>query len=116
MPKKPCLVCGSLSDSPRCPAHKARRTPEQETAHNLRRKQLTTGAARTVRARINRLAWHLCATCSQPYAPRQLEVDHIVPLHSGGQDHVGNLQILCVTCHRRKTTDENPQRGQRRTN
>ena len=34
------------------------------------------------------------------------DVDHIVPLKHGGNCLKGNLQVLCVTCHRRKTALE----------
>ena len=34
------------------------------------------------------------------------DVDHIIPLKHGGSCHKGNLQVLCVTCHRRKTALE----------
>ena len=34
------------------------------------------------------------------------EVDHVVPLWAGGQHHIGNLQVLCVDCHREKTARE----------
>lgn len=31
------------------------------------------------------------------------EVDHIVPLHKGGNDSDGNKQSLCGACHAAKT-------------
>lgn len=34
------------------------------------------------------------------------DVDHIIPLKYGGTSNPSNLQILCVTCHRRKTALE----------
>jgi 5-methylcytosine-specific restriction endonuclease McrA len=34
------------------------------------------------------------------------DVDHIVPLKHGGSSCLSNLQVLCVTCHRRKTALE----------
>lgn len=40
--------------------------------------------------------------------PREdrLEVDHIIPLRFGGLDDISNMQILCHTCHCRKTAKE----------
>ena len=31
-----------------------------------------------------------------------LEIDHIVPVREGGQDKIGNLQILCSACHKHR--------------
>lgn len=31
------------------------------------------------------------------------DLDHITPRHAGGPDTPDNLQLLCPTCHRRKT-------------
>jgi 5-methylcytosine-specific restriction endonuclease McrA len=38
--------------------------------------------------------------------PRQLELDHIVPLIDGGTDLPDNLQLLCPPCHAQKTAHE----------
>lgn len=38
------------------------------------------------------------------------EVDHIVPLHKGGEDHVDNCQALHRTCHAEKTQREEIER------
>jgi len=34
------------------------------------------------------------------------DVDHVVGLHAGGQTVLHNLQVLCVPCHRKKTSLE----------
>lgn len=34
------------------------------------------------------------------------ELDHIVPLMWGGSNDDSNLQLLCVTCHKIKTSKE----------
>jgi RNA-directed DNA polymerase len=48
-----------------------------------------------------------CTLCKQPFVTfDRLEVDHIIPLHKGGQDSYGNLQILHRHCHIRKTADD----------
>lgn len=39
------------------------------------------------------------------------EVDHIIPLHLGGQESDNNRQWLCVECHAAKTATENNARG-----
>ncbi len=42
---------------------------------------------------------HKCRKCG---ATENLEADHIVPTHCGGQSTVENGQALCHECHRRK--------------
>ena len=40
------------------------------------------------------------------------EVDHIVPLHEGGEDKLENAQALCCGCHAKKTQQERLKRQQ----
>lgn len=46
---------------------------------------------------------HACVQCG---ARSRLEVDHIVPVESGGSDHIENLQTLCRSCHITKSRNE----------
>ena len=46
-----------------------------------------------------------CANCNQ-LLDASYEVDHIVPLHQGGDNHPDNLQALCRNCHGQKTFKE----------
>ena len=57
------------------------------------------------RAVLDRDGWR-CRKCGRP---GRLEVDHVVPLHKGGDPFdMDNLQALCgVPCHRDKTRSEN---------
>ena len=49
----------------------------------------------------------LGALCAGKCAlPGQWELDHIVPLATGGRDEASNLQVLCPQCHRFKTQME----------
>lgn len=41
-----------------------------------------------------------CEECESTEGP--FEIDHVIPLRKGGLDKITNLQILCVTCNRRK--------------
>ena len=43
-----------------------------------------------------------CNGCRSAFEFRHLEVDHIIPRDSGGQDHIENLQLLCAHCNRVK--------------
>ena len=40
-----------------------------------------------------------------------LQVDHIIPTYMGGSDELHNVQTLCKSCHRKKTSKDaaNPQ-------
>ncbi len=49
----------------------------------------------------------LCQHCIRDgQVVKAKEVDHIVPKYQGGPDDLGNLQSLCVPCHRTKTAFE----------
>lgn len=52
-----------------------------------------------------------CRACSKVAYGVRAHVDHIVPFESGGTDDDANLQVLCQSCHGRKTRDEQRARG-----
>lgn len=57
--------------------------------------------------RVREQARYICAKCGE----FGREVDHIVPLHAGGElMDWDNLQVLCRGCHIEKTALENPAR------
>ena len=43
-----------------------------------------------------------CAGCGEHFKMQNLEVDHIIALSKGGNDHIANLQFLCGHCNRVK--------------
>jgi len=47
-----------------------------------------------------------CKNCSQQLS-YTYEIDHRIPLESGGSNHVTNLDALCVGCHKEKTLEKN---------
>jgi 5-methylcytosine-specific restriction enzyme A len=49
-----------------------------------------------------RCAKGVCYYCGQPTAPRDLTMDHIVPLARGGKSAKGNLVPACKTCNTQK--------------
>lgn len=59
----------------------------------------------TVRRILAKKQHYICPHCFTEL-PSTWELDHIIPLHVGGEDVIGNLQILCPTCHRKKTQRE----------
>ncbi|MDE0379642.1 MAG: HNH endonuclease [Rhodospirillales bacterium] len=58
---------------------------------------------------------YTCQGCGWVGGP--FDVDHIVPLHRGGEMYdLGNLQTLCRhTCHKAKTARENVRRRREST-
>ena len=47
-----------------------------------------------------------CADCKTDLVDREFNIDHKIPLASGGKNSVENLQPLCVKCHTKKTNFE----------
>lgn len=50
----------------------------------------------------------LCQHCGEPYQRgARFQVDHIIAIEDGGgKFELGNLQLLCKTCHDRKSANE----------
>lgn len=48
---------------------------------------------------------NVCSICS--LHSEKFEIDHIKPLASGGSNDLNNLQALCNSCHKEKTSEEN---------
>lgn len=46
----------------------------------------------------------VCVSCG---STDNLSVDHIIALHSGGNNDISNLQILCVSCNSKKGINRN---------
>ena len=44
-----------------------------------------------------------CNLCDHHFAPRHLEIDHILARAKGGGDNYANLQLLCGSCNRIKS-------------
>ena len=47
-----------------------------------------------------------CATCKVKLEDREFDIDHKIPLASGGKNSVENLQPLCKSCHTKKSNFE----------
>lgn len=47
-----------------------------------------------------------CSQCDRTiYSPHQLELEHYIPVEIGGRIFcLSNLNLICVKCHRKKTT------------
>lgn len=75
---------------------------------SYRRRRLipTPNAAARLRRSVNRAAYAGCARCGHAFDPSRVEIDHVHALALGGEDIEGNVQVLCVPCHRDKTRKE----------
>jgi hypothetical protein len=61
-----------------------------------------------VRAAVMERDGHKCLRCQ---ATERLEIDHITPISQGGNGHQENLQVLCVSCNRKKRAEQNRSTG-----
>lgn len=59
---------------------------------------------RIIRERIGLRDEYTCQECGHVTAAGQ--VDHITPLHLGGNESDENRQWLCVPCHKKKSASE----------
>lgn len=49
-----------------------------------------------------RLSEGLCYYCGQEFSPKELSMDHIVPLIRGGKSTKGNMVPACKACNNKK--------------
>lgn len=47
-----------------------------------------------------------CNVCRTDLVEREFDIDHKIPIASGGKNSIENLQPLCKTCHKKKTAFE----------
>ena len=65
------------------------------------------GRWQKLRERILRRDASLCQPCkARGHITLAAEVDHITPIHQGGDDDERNLQAICSECHKAKTAAE----------
>lgn len=57
-----------------------------------------------IRQRVLLRDEYTCRKCGR--VGMDLQIDHIVPLHLGGNNSISNLQSLCKTCHKLKSDKE----------
>ena len=54
---------------------------------------------------LDRLNRGVCHYCGKKFPPKQLTMDHVVPLARGGQSTKGNIVPACRICNRDKKLD-----------
>lgn len=67
------------------------------------------GRLKVIRERIGLRDEYTCRACGRVTVDG--EVDHEIPLHLGGQESDENRQWICHDCHRRKSEQEEKERG-----
>jgi len=50
----------------------------------------------------NKIAKGVCHYCEKPVSPKELTLDHLVPLARGGKSSKGNCVPACKDCNNRK--------------
>lgn len=45
----------------------------------------------------------ICQICGKKCKNNEIEIDHIKPISKGGKTSLSNLQVLCMTCNRKKS-------------
>jgi hypothetical protein len=61
-----------------------------------------SGMSSAVRERVLRRDGEVCNHCATADGP--WHIDHVLPVAHGGTSALGNLQVLCEPCNRRKAT------------
>ncbi|HHL2709074.1 TPA: HNH endonuclease [Yersinia enterocolitica] len=109
--------CRARVKAGRCVEHKREARVQQDSQRGSRRERGYT--PRWDKYRLMYLKAHpLCIRCEKQgiYTPAKI-VDHIIPI-DGGEDVLfwpeSNHQGLCVSCHSRKTTTQDPVTKQQR--
>lgn len=58
--------------------------------------------------KYNNDSWcNICKISEWMGEPLHMDIDHIIPIHLGGENKLKNLQRICPNCHRLKTKKEN---------
>lgn len=78
----------------------------EETLKPVPRKSLNRSSKREMMSRQkNRCRFCQSKITLEPYC--NADADHIIPINYGGKTNLDNMQLLCVGCHRHKTSLEN---------
>lgn len=56
-----------------------------------------------IRREVYELQKGICVICKEHFDIDEMEADHITPWSQGGKTEIGNCQMLCSSCNRRKS-------------
>ncbi len=68
----------------------------------IRRERRKARALRATQWWKRRIAKGVCGYCGRPTPPKDLTMDHIVPIARGGRTTRGNVVPACKSCNTRK--------------
>ncbi|HWP58938.1 MAG TPA: HNH endonuclease [Candidatus Acidoferrales bacterium] len=72
------------------------------TEQDIRRERERARALRKTQWWKRRRASGICHYCGRKFPPRELTMDHIVPLVRGGKSTKGNVVPACKACNHKK--------------
>lgn len=72
--------------------------------HRRRNRKPVSGS---IRYKVLKRARYRCELCGVSAEEKALEVDHITPKNTGGEDSINNYQALCYTCNAQKKDLDN---------
>lgn len=75
---------------------------KEQFCENTKRKLFSEFEKQSICSNFN----YKCASCRTELLDRDFEIDHKIPLASGGKNSVENLQPLCKKCHTKKSNYE----------
>lgn len=112
LPARSCRIPGCKSpasgkNNGYCDAHKNEGWAKYQRSKDGETRVYQTSVWKKKRTIIINNAMGLCEECQRLGIVKPgVEVDHKIPVSQGGTDELSNLQLLCVSCHRKKTANE----------
>ena len=73
--------------------------------NHSKKEKVKTRAAKKSRWWQQKCSSGLCYYCGKKFAPKELTLDHIVPVARGGTTTPGNVVAACRACNKNKGVD-----------
>lgn len=105
MALKICLDCGRRTPRSPCAACRSDRNRERDAQRgNFRERGYDSDFDKAKALLVPAAVSTPCPLCSTPMRAGAIDVDHIVPLASGGTNALTNLRATCSPCNRGRRT------------
>ena len=76
--------------------------PEDNDPERIRKEREKARELKKTQWWLNLLQKGICHYCEKKFSPKNLTMDHIVPLARGGRSTKGNLAPACTDCNQKK--------------